>query len=173
MTATQTPAAEATSTLTPPALGALWPEEQAIYAGIVARPDGKAWHLLIPTTPTLQRMAWGEYGKKVEGASSNFDGHANTLAMAAAGSELAQKIRELPGDCYLPSRAEWQAMLEALKPDQLEEGWYWTSTQYSAYYAFGTDFPHGYQYDLSKGYEGRVRPVRRLLLQSFNGFVPA
>ena len=162
-----------TSTLTPPAVGALWPEEQAIYAGIVATPDGKAWHLLIPTTPTLQRMAWGEYGQKIEGADSNFDGHANTLAMVAAGSELAQKIRELPGDCYLPSRAEWLAMLEVLKSDQLEEGWYWSSTQYSADYAFFTLFPYGGQLINLKDYEGRVRPVRRLLLQSFNASVQA
>ena len=49
---------------------------------------------------------------------------------------------------------------EAFKPD-----WYWSSTQRSAYGAFGMDFYDGGQYGLGKLTELRVRPVRSEVIQ--------
>ena len=113
-------------------------------------------------------MPWGERGQDVAGATKNFDGLANTIAMAAAGSVLAIKIRKLPGDCYLPSRFE-SALLYAMLRDQIELGdWYWTSTQLSAGYAWMQFFRYGYQHYYRKDNTGRARAVRRLNLQSFS-----
>ncbi|MCO6057348.1 DUF1566 domain-containing protein [Pseudomonas sp. MOB-449] len=45
------------------------------------------------------------------------------------------------------------------------ETWYWSSSQYSAYYAYYMYFFGGTQISLVKTNEGRVRPVRRELIQ--------
>ena len=101
--------------------------------------DGStAWHLIVPVGPeyALKDVAWGEYGQTIAGADSRFDGLANTVAMAAAGSALAQSIRALPGgDCYIPSRAEL-ALCQAILHAHFERDWHWSSTQYSANYAW-------------------------------------
>lgn len=48
------------------------------------------------------------------------------------------------------------------EPEAFEDAWYWSSTQYSAYYAWIQHFDGGYQDGHDKDYEGRVRPVRRI-----------
>ena len=85
---------------------------------------------------------------------------------------LAQAVRALPGDCHVPSRGE-SALLYATLEAQFEPGWYWTSTQSSANYAFIQYFDYGLQYGHGKGYEGRCRAVRRLVLESFNPLMAA
>lgn len=150
----------------PPLPGQYWPEQQGYYAGIT--PSG--WHLILPDSAAhyFTGMVWGKYGETVTGADSEHDGLANTIAMAEAGSDLAQKIRALPGDCYLPSRFE-SALLYVTLRDQIKTGeWYWTSTQDSANDAWCQGFDGGLQYDLTKSFEARARAVRRLRLQSFN-----
>ncbi|MBG8559191.1 DUF1566 domain-containing protein [Pseudomonas qingdaonensis] len=63
---------------------------------------------------------WGKYGVKVEGADSFFDGRANTEAMAAAGSELAQKVLGLTigghSDWAIPARDQQEPQYRNLKP---------------------------------------------------------
>ncbi|WP_168163809.1 DUF1566 domain-containing protein [Jeongeupia sp. USM3] len=49
-------------------------------------------------------------------------------------------------------------------PELFEEGWYWTSTQYSPNLAWSQSFDDGLQGNLVKDYEGRVRVVRRFPL---------
>ena len=46
------------------------------------------------------------------------------------------------------------------------EAWYWSSTQYSEDYAFDQGFSTGAQYIADKDYEGRVRLVRLIQLDS-------
>jgi len=66
------------------------------------------------------RAAWNDSSKMVHGATSYIDGKANTLAMAAAGSKLAEKILALQidgfTDWYLPAQDELELMYRALKP---------------------------------------------------------
>jgi hypothetical protein len=157
------------SGLNPPLPGQHWPEQQGRYAGIMRSQDGlTAWHLIVPDGDeySFESIKWGP-SKMIEGCDSRFDGHANTLAMAKGGSALAKKIRKLPGDCYLPARAE-TALMYATMPEDCPRGWHWTSTQYSGYGAWTQDFGHGVQDTITKTYEGRARAVRRLVLQSFN-----
>ena len=58
-----------------------------------------------------------------------------------------------------------QTSVVDFKDDEQEafkDTWYWSSTQYSAYYAWIQTFVDGYQVNYGKSYEGRVRPVRRI-----------
>ena len=172
MTTSPKPAtAKALASTTPPIPGQYWPAQKGWYAGICRSEDGlSGWHLILPKGDKFyfKDVPWGERGQDVAGATKNFDGLANTIAMAAAGSVLAIKIRKLPGDCYLPSRFE-SALLYAMLRDQIELGdWYWTSTQGSAGYAWVQHFYNGYQGDHYKSFTGRARAVRRLNLQSFS-----
>lgn len=68
--------------------------------------------------------AWGEYSKDIPGAKSYFDGRANTIAMAEAGSELAQKVLllEIGGcnDWYLPARDQLELQYRFGKPTTQE-----------------------------------------------------
>lgn len=63
---------------------------------------------------------WGKGTKAVKGAMSFFDGHANTLAMAEAGSKLAKWALGLSidgqSDWYIPSRDELEICYRAFKP---------------------------------------------------------
>lgn len=155
--------------ITPPRIGRPWPGQGGIYAGIIAGRDGAPdYHLIAaPAEHDLVDVAWGAYGKKIKGAGSYHDGRANTAAMVAAGLELAQRITaiEVDGhaDFYLPSQAEIHLMAANLK-EQMEPTWFWTSTQFSANYAWLQDFHDGIQFNGSKDYEGRARAVRRLVL---------
>ena len=159
----------ASATPLPPLPGQYWPEQHGYYAGIQAPEDGNTgWLLILPDAPECYfvDVIWGLYGEDVAGAVSEFDGLSNTLAMAAAGSDLAQRIRALPDDCYLPSRNE-SALLYATCRAQIETGdWYLTSTQCSANDAWTQLFDHGLQTSGSKSYEGRARAVRRILLSA-------
>ena len=62
-----------------------------------------------------------------------------------------------------------QTTVEAFREEGAEAfdpGWYWSSTQYAGYapLAWGQDFDNGDQYGSGKGYKGRVRAVRRFLI---------
>jgi hypothetical protein len=170
---TQSPAqpTQAASATTPPLPGQYWPAQGGWYAGIQRSEDcTSGWHLILPQGDqfVLRDVIWGKRGQTVKGADHLFDGMVNTLAMVEAGSELAQRIRALPGDCYLPSRFE-SALLYATVREQIELGdWYWTSTQYSSRNAWMQDFGLGDQDNDSKSSTARAVAVRRLTLQSLN-----
>lgn len=70
--------------------------------------------------------AWNDSRDQVKDAMSFFDGRANTLAMAEAGSELAKWALSLAiaghGDWYLPSRDELELCYRNLKPTS-QENW--------------------------------------------------
>ena len=160
----------AKAALTPPAPGQFWEEQKAFYAGVVCQPDGTAWHLLLPkgTKFSAKVLAWGEYGQDVKGATSVYDGLANTAAMLEAGSPAAKHAKTLGDDVYLPSRAEALLLFATLK-EQFDDGyWHWTSSQSSEYGAWDQGFGNGTQNYLGKGSERRCRFVRRLVIQSFN-----
>lgn len=144
-----------------PLPGKFSPEYQAHYAGIAT--DGKRhWHLLITAQFDLPKLVWGEHNQDVSGAQSRFDGLANTLAMAKAGSPLAQLIRS-KGDFYLPSQAEI-ALCAATLPQIFEDGYHWSSTQDSRHFAFVQDFEYGHSDCDVKGNEFRAAAVHRIML---------
>lgn len=145
--------------------GTHWPEQNGWYAGVCCAPDGTRWHLVVPDAHinTFKEVAWGERGKELEGAGDNYDGQANTTAMADSGNELAKNVRELGDDLYLPSRSEALLMFSTLK-DQIGDGYMWTSTQYSDYSAWSQNFSSGLQGTDYRDDEFRAVPVRRLIL---------
>ena len=154
----------------------------------------------------------GEWGprKAIDSALSFFDGHANTQAMADAGSDIALWAYSLKigdnSDWYIPSRDELEVCYRNLKPtdgsnycgsgdnpsaylpsyayapdspaqtsvkafredgaEAFDPTWYWSSTQCAgdASDAWGQDFVNGGQDGNGKGYKGRVRAVRRFLI---------
>ena len=91
------------------------------YAGRV-RDGGQVFALILaPKAEGAQDgIAWNGNTRMVEGALSYCDGMANTLAMAAAGSELAKWARGLTidgnSDFYLPSQDELEIIYRNLKP---------------------------------------------------------
>jgi hypothetical protein len=160
-----------TTTTPTPRIGQPWPDQGGIYAGIMAGRDGQPdYHLILAPAEAgaFKDVEWGPYGKSIDGAASYFDGVANTAAMAAADLDLAKRILALQidghADYHLPSQAEAHLLAANLKDQFEQDDFYWTSTQYSAYGAWTQDFRDGYQFILTKGYPGRARAVRRLIL---------
>jgi hypothetical protein len=154
-------------TITPPAPLANWPEQGGVYIGIKATPDGKAFYLVAAIGEhELEDQTWGEYGKRIEGADSYHDSRANTEAMAAAGSELAQKILALDiaghADWALPSQADGYLLAANAKHLMQQSDYYWLSTQYSAGSAWYQGFDHGTQSAYGKDCEFRAVPVRSI-----------
>ncbi|HBN9828084.1 Uncharacterised protein [Pseudomonas aeruginosa] len=110
---------------------------------------------------------WGEYDQDVDGAVSYRDGASNTVAMAEAGSPIAKQAMEIGEGVFIPSILELALLFSAKQAGELSgfaDRWYWSSSQYSADYAFGTDFDVGYTLSTGKGDDFRVRPVRKILI---------
>jgi Protein of unknown function (DUF1566) len=90
------------------------------YAGRI-RIDGQVFALAVaPKADGEFEEKWNSNTKAIEDAASYFDGRANTLAMAAAGSELAKNALRLQvgghNDWYIPSRDEMEICYRNLKP---------------------------------------------------------
>jgi hypothetical protein len=153
-----------------PRIGEVWPGQGGIYVGMGRGYDGKPdHHLILATDPraVLEDCSLGTYGDDVKGSTSDHDGMANTVALAAAGSDLCKKALalEIEGhkDFYLMSRTDARLCM-ANVPEKFEKEWYLTSTQYSSSLAWAQHFSYGNQDDLLKSREVRARFVRRLVL---------
>ena len=156
--------------LTFPRVGQHWPEQGGRFMGICPGQNGQADYCLIASNDPRTRFTdvkWGNRGQEVAGATSDWDGATNTLAMNAAGSKLANDILTLEIDgfagFYLPARHELR-MIKLVAPDLIEEDWHWSSTQYSAHTAWVQGFTDGYQYNYDKSNEFAARAVRRFLI---------
>ena len=153
-----------------PALGAYWPGEGGVNAGLMRGIDGgRDYYLIVPTGDDLGELKFGGYGEEIDGAGSASDGLANTQALVASEQKhpaaLACVKFSADGkeDFYLPARRELQ-LAEANVPEVFSKGWHWSSSQRSANLAFIQGFGGGSQHDHGKYYEFRVRPVRRLFI---------
>ncbi len=155
-----------------PALGAYWPGQGGVNAGLMRGLDGaRDYYLIVPTgdDAEFEELKYGPRDFEVPGADSAWDGLANTKALLASGkSHPAAEAcngftRDGHSDFYLPARRELQTA-EAVCPEVFSKGWHWSSTQRSADTAFGVHFGDGGQNNLVKHYELRVRPVRRLFI---------
>jgi hypothetical protein len=96
------------------------PCEGGFYAGRITV-GGTVYGLIVaPKDGGETEGRWLSAGVRVTGAESYGDGVANTTAMAAAGSELAQWARGLRisgcDDWYLPSQDELEILYRAFKP---------------------------------------------------------
>lgn len=100
--------------------------EGGFFAGIIAA-EGRRWGLAVaPKAEGEFNAEWGNYGTKIEGAISHFDGQANTAAMAAANSPAAIQVQalEIAGykDWYIPAVDEKEVCYRNLKPSP-DENW--------------------------------------------------
>lgn len=159
-----------TATLTPPAIGRVWPGQGGVYLGIGRGEVGQpAQHLIVATAPQAKfKGVWGEQGQDVPGAKLRFDGRANTQTMAAAGSAIAQQVLALEidghADYFIGSQAQLQLAC-ANAPELFEDGCHWSSTQGSRGIAFVQNFEDGSSDWNRKGSEHRVRAFRGLTLE--------
>ncbi|MHA6128861.1 Lcl C-terminal domain-containing protein [Pseudomonas fluorescens group sp. PF-1] len=97
------------------------------FSGITRDPDTGKRYLNITAGAAHELVgAWGEYGEKIEGANSFTNSRANTEAMAAAGSELAQQVLSLDiggfTDWAIPARDVQELQYRHFKPTT-EENW--------------------------------------------------
>jgi len=128
-----------TSTLTAPAIGAIWAEQGGIYAGLSRGEDGQPdAHIVLHVSEAPSRLKW------------------------QAGLDWAATV-EVDGriDFHVPTRFESALLYANLRELFDQSAWYWTSTQYSELSAFTQYFDYGSQDDIGKKYEARVRAVRR------------
>lgn len=139
--------AQPTLTIQPPAIGQPWPGQGGIYAGISRGENGEPDAHLIVATATLGRLKWADACTQAK--THTADGHTDFRAPTRAESAL----------CYANLKAEF---------NELNDSWYWTSTQISASLAWMRHFYDGIQSWGNKFDTARVRPVRRFILQSFD-----
>ena len=154
------------STALPPRIGQQWDEQDGIYAGVMRGIDGAPdYHLIV--TEHEATFAWGAQGTEEPGAKSDHNGLANTRALVASQHvhPAAEWAAEQQGpDCYLPSRRELRLCWVNVPELFDAQAWYWASTQYSPFTAWGQTFDDGQHYT-GKSFEGRVRAVRRLVIE--------
>lgn len=118
-------AAQAAPAVTVLAIGQ--PFGGGFFSGITRDPETGKRYLNITAGAEHELVgAWGKYGEKIEGADSFTDSRANTEAMAAAGSELAQKALALDiggfTDWAIPARDVQELQYRHFKPTT-EENW--------------------------------------------------
>lgn len=101
-------------------------------------------------------------------AAEDMDGKAATddirdiLNMGIADDEYIPSLGELY--FMLAHFTQINAALEAVGGEPLRNDWYWSSTQYSATYAWHLGLGYGSAYGYAKAtYQGRVRPVSAFL----------
>ncbi|MDF3822571.1 hypothetical protein P3G55_21905 [Leptospira sp. 96542] len=154
---------------TPPAIGQYWPGQGGFYGGILpAILDQPAAHM-VWSEKEWEDFAWGERGHDIVGARSRINGQVNTRAMLAVGNCPAAIVannyrQDDHADFFLPS--QYQLFIASLLAPVLfkKEGWYWSSTQLSADFAFVQDFEGGGSGWDSKDLEFRVRALRLIQL---------
>jgi hypothetical protein len=117
--------AQAAPAVTIPEIGQ--PFGGGFFSGITRDPETGKRYLNITAGAEHELVGdWGKYGEKIEGAGSFTDSRANTEAMAAAGSELAQKVLALNiggfADWAIPARDVQELQYRYFKPTT-EENW--------------------------------------------------
>ncbi|WP_210014956.1 DUF1566 domain-containing protein [Pseudomonas palmensis] len=149
-----------------PAVGQPWPGQGGINGGFVPAIGDVPAHYLILAESDVGEHEWGGRNTESKAISRN-DGKANTdILIAEGGHPAAEAARAYRADDHadfdLPAASQlYQAWVHGL----ITEGAYWSSSQRSAHYgAFYMDFADGYQNYYVKGYELRVRPVRRFFI---------
>jgi len=154
-----------------PEIGQPWPGQGGLNGGFVHASGDVPAHYLIIAAKDVGDHEWGGRGVEVKGLSKT-DGYTNTQVLIGndderkypAADACAEYQADGHHDFYLPAAAElYQGWLNC--PEVFaQDCYYWSSSQRSAYYAFGMYFDDGYQGSYGKSNELRVRPVRRLFI---------
>lgn len=151
-----------------PRIGASWRGQGGKFVGLIRGENGQPdYGLVVPIHESASlKGSYGPYDR-LEDAESEYDGMANTRAMAAAGSAIAKRALALRidgyADFYIGSRHEASmAYLNAL--GLYAAGYHWTSTQSRANdaYAWAQYFDDGNQLSYHKGNELPVVVLRRV-----------
>jgi hypothetical protein len=164
-------------TLTLPPFGTPLPHLGGTFWTLMrAKPgSGQAdYALVVPHGPEFEtQCAWGGYDKDEKGAACMWDGLANTRALAKSKHDhpAAQFCDGLTASglppLHLPSLRELKALFAVGCDAFSDEGWYWSSTQFSRYGAYHQLFSDGYTTGNYKSWEGgRARAVRRVSIES-------
>ena len=100
------------------------------FSGITRDPETGKRYLNITADASHELVGkWGEYGEKINGADSFTNSRANTEAMAAAGSKLAQQVVALDiggfTDWAIPARDVQELQYRHFKPTT-EVNWQYT-----------------------------------------------
>ena len=120
----------------------------------------------ITLTDREDKTRWNGYKDNSLDAGADWDGEGNTAHLKAIG--LNPEIKLMPGE-FIPSIAQWRLIclfrkelneaLAEIGGDELS-GWYWTSTEYSATYAWYLTLSNGGMLGSTKASNAyRVRPV--------------
>ncbi|WP_338572059.1 DUF1566 domain-containing protein [Pseudomonas canadensis] len=149
-----------------PAIGEYWPGEGGINGGLFPGGD-KPYYLIVPTGSDAEAThEWGGYREELSGASSAWDGQANTADQVSSDTShpaaqfCAAFERDGHKDFYLMARRE-ASFLEITVPEVFTHAYHWTSTLRSAYNAYFMDFEVGWLRSFGKYDERLARPVRR------------
>lgn len=143
-----------------------------VFAGMMRGTKGKPdYYLFVPPEPAAEaKLAWGGYAIEEPNATCAHDGLANTIALRDSkvdhpAAEFCKSL-ELYGlsDYYLPSQQELK-LCQINCPEVFAKEWYWSSTQFSANYAWVQSFYFGNRDFGRKDGEYRARAVRRLVIQ--------
>lgn len=150
-------------------IGEFYEQHGGIFAGIMPGENGNADYQLFvaPEGPgKTTDIEWGGYGNKAAGPNSEFDGAANTRALAESeqlhpAAEWASNLTiGEHSDYYLPAKREALLMAATLGVT-LGTELHWSSTQFSAYDAWSQDFEGGLHCIDCKDSRLAVRAVRR------------
>jgi len=167
MSSKNTPAANV------PSYGEVWPGQGGIVVDFVPSMAGKpGWYLILATDAKAQHkgIAWGGREHDEPGTADDWDGLANTIALAnskvdhPAAKWARGVVIDGHTDFYIPSRREMR-LLWARVPERVEPGWYWSSTQFSRHDAWYQYFDDGLQVTNGKSWEARCRLVRRFTIE--------
>ncbi|WP_353630668.1 hypothetical protein AADG64_22440 [Achromobacter xylosoxidans] len=153
------------SRLSRPALiGATLPGQGGIYAGDILGDDGVVYGLVVASEDLDGTYIWGpEDGERT---ASTWDGLVNTNDLlrhdTTHAAARAAKAYSADGhaDFYLAAKREMQ-IIAANLPHLFQPKPYWTSTPCGSYAAWAVLFENGYVDGWNRGFEFRVRPVRR------------
>ncbi|TES59178.1 DUF1566 domain-containing protein [Pseudomonas syringae pv. tomato] len=155
-----------------PAIGEYWPGQGGVNAGLMRGENGKPdYWLIVPTDDLVKgkKLAFGGYEVDEPESASRRNGLANTLHLVEGSDTEHPAAQWCDGltieghnDLYLPAIDEL-ALCRANVPELFEKEWHWSSSQRSATNAFIQNFFDGFQSYDGKGFELRVRPVRRFI----------
>jgi hypothetical protein len=150
-----------------PRLGTVWPGQGGRFAGLIIGDDGQPNYAEVAAD--LKHWPKGAWSPRTRltGAESEYDGMANTRAMAAAGNEAAKQAlaARIDGhnDFYIAARFE-ERLVQLNRAAPGHTGWAWSSTQDRAYVvcAWAQSFDVGFQGVHFKVYELPFVLVRRV-----------